>query len=233
MGMKREAVQRGRVPVLATNSTTGSSQQHEIYRRNSHRKIVQNTSDESKKIANNYATNFNSYSFGNERGTSSSSSNFANLATAVRNYQNHYQNYFSSKVDQRNSGGQLEGALSKSAKNTGLIKTVDTPNIVKLSVGVLIDLVSWSNSIQYFKKMSLTTQINLLTGSWCELFIITLAKSDFSLSDYIGSLKTSESAERIGSFSNFQKVIDQIRQLNLTNEEYSYLRAIVLFETSK
>ncbi len=149
----------------------------------------------------------------------------------MNNYQNHYQNYLSSKIVTLESADQSDNL--KSSKTTDSENTVDSFNLTNISLRLLIDLISWSNSIQCFKKLNSTNQIYLLTSSWSELFVFTLAKSDFSLSDYIGSLKKIESTERIESFLNFHKVIDQIRQLNLTNEEYNYLRAIIIFETSK
>lgn len=249
MGMKREAVQRGRVPTLATNSpnTNGfksnssrsfesiyanknTAQNHKIdtsFTKSSEsvfmHKMNQNIKD---CIAKKNFQNFSSFmNAGNGYQFNAANPCFASLASAVSNYQNHY-NYLTNKLHMKESmnDGQTD---SFNFNNNGLENNTD---ISKFSMGLLMELIVWSNSIHFFKKMDLTSQIELLVNSWSELFVISLAKSEFSPNAFIDK---GESPELSDSMCQFRHVVNQFRLLNLSNDEYNYLRAVVLFNTSK
>ena len=121
---------------------------------------------------------------------------------------------------------------------------------------ILTELTEWSNSVHFFKTINHSNQIDLLINAWPELFVVSLAKSDFVLKVFIDSLEASDPInnepgqatcekektdnlietkkhviKHFESFEQFQNVIDQIRSLNLNYEEYDFLRALILFNT--
>ena len=190
-------------------------------------KMNQNFKDSIAKKAFHFSSNYmgNGLSFGNNTGPTTNP--LASLATAVSNYQNHY-NYMSNSA-QENS--------VKSENDLG-----------QFSLSVLKEIISWSKSIQLLKKLSVSVQSDLLVSTWSELFILSLAKSDFCVRNFIGDALSNEERESIGghekerprhflvhfdAFKKVQMLVDNIRNLDLSTEEYNHLRAIVLFNTGK
>lgn len=127
--------------------------------------------------------------------------------------------------------------------------------MTKISMIILAELIEWSNSVHFFKEINHSNQSDLLMNAWPELFVISLAKSDFILKAFLDALEASESIniesgqttcknedlidtkkhviKNYESFELFQSVIDQIRSLHLNDEEYDFLRALILFNTGK
>jgi len=116
-------------------------------------------------------------------------------------------------------------------------------------------IIQFARSIPFYNLVSQEDQILLLQNCWHELFILCLTQSKF-LIEHIKDLSMSSlcetesfSLKNLKSCSNNDETcpdpmkthlenldilkfqIEKIRSFNLTNEEFSYLKAILLFNS--
>lgn len=116
-----------------------------------------------------------------------------------------------------------------------------------ISTRFLVNIVDWAFTIPVFNIIKLEDKIALLQNSWSELFIICVSQSNASI-DLLGSEMInrneflnnnnnnceSEMNKKDEIFFNeklqqFREAVEKINAFNLDNEEYSYLKAIILF----
>lgn len=105
---------------------------------------------------------------------------------------------------------------------------------------ILFNIFEWSIALPVFNSININDKIELLTNSWCELFVLFAAQSNILVDD----LKLDDERENANStlnntsncinsveqdMDNFKIQLNKIRSLNLDFEEYSYFRALVLF----
>lgn len=260
MGMKREAVQRGRVPTSmsaspqSSTSTANSGGSFKAAKQNNTSNVQAKHSDFMKfnsklneasymlKINQNFKDNLVKKAFNFNNGYMAGPANpLVSLATAVSNYHNHY-NYLNK---------QVQDVSNQKSGTTRLPAAAGVPqnDISQFSLNLLKEMISWTKSLQSFKKLDPSIQVDLLVSSWSELFILSLVKTDFCLRNFMRELSSEEQETAGGSekekatrqhfivhfeaFRQIQMLIDNIRTLNLSAEEYNHLRAIVLFNTGK
>lgn len=91
---------------------------------------------------------------------------------------------------------------------------------------------SWVKSVQEFTALRLEEQLLLLKSSWGQLFILGAAQ--FQLPIHLLSTEVASRGEQFSRYLEiFQNILLKFRSLNLDSYEYSYLRSIALFDTSK
>lgn len=257
MGMKREAVQRGRVPTsmsaspqssISTATSRGSfkptkqSNTSNAQAKHSHLMKFNSKLNEASfmlKINQNFKDNLVKKAFNFNNGHMAGPANpLVSLATAVSNYHNHY-NFLNSQVSNQKSEATRLPAGAGAPQN----------DMSQFSLNLLKEMISWTKSLQPFNKLDLSIQADLLVSSWSELFILSLVKTDFCFRNFMQELSSEKHESAGGSeedkatrqhfvvhfeaFKQIQMLIDNIRSLDLSTEEYNHLRAIVLFNAGE
>ena len=229
MGMKREAVQRGRVPAFSSSDSTASPADSAVTT------TARNSSSDKlgfvkyNKMANNQA-NLNYLNKINQ-----------NIKDCLNKHALNPPNGFSPLM------GQYNNMHEKPAKEATQLSASNSPNsrhtienVTEFSTGVLNEIVEWAQSISFFNQILLNDRIELLVNSWSELFVLSIARSSVSkkkidfIKEFMGNGVGDESgqkraAQKLQFFNKFQYQIERICSLNLDNEEFNSLRAIVLF----
>ncbi|XP_063056579.1 nuclear receptor subfamily 2 group F member 6b isoform X2 [Engraulis encrasicolus] len=111
-------------------------------------------------------------------------------------------------------------------------------NICELAARLLFSTIEWTRNIPYFPELPVSEQVALLRLSWSELFILNAAQSALPLHmapllAAAGFHSSPMSADRVVSFMDqvrvFQDQVDKLTRLQVDSAEYSCLKAIALF----
>ena len=99
--------------------------------------------------------------------------------------------------------------------------------------------VTWARNVPAFLQLPFRDQIILLEESWRELFVIFAIQwslpfdSNFLVSPFVSQKKPTD-PERVAKISlelrRFQELATKFRALKVTEEEYIFLKAIILFK---
>ena len=224
MGMKREAVQRGRVPTFSSSESTASPAETITRNSNSSNKLgfVKYNKTANQQVNLNYLNKINQ-----------------NIKDCLNKRALNTLNEFNM--------GHFNNVNEKPADEVTQLSAINSPNsrhaienVTEFATGVLNEIVEWAQSISFFNQIPLNDRIELLVNSWGELFVLTIARSSvfrkkFDLiEEFMGNsigdeLNQKKAAQYLQVLSKFQYQIEKICSLNLDNEEFNSLRAIVLF----
>jgi Ligand-binding domain of nuclear hormone receptor len=107
---------------------------------------------------------------------------------------------------------------------------------------LLFKTVHWIKSIPSFSLLKSSTQIDLVQQSWSALFVLGLAQisKELSLSSLLSLVVSHQQAclsrdprtnvkDVIQTVCNIHKYVNTLTMMKLDDEEYAYLKAIVLF----
>lgn len=103
--------------------------------------------------------------------------------------------------------------------------------ICEAAARILFMNVKWTKSIPAFATLCLSDILILLEQSWKDLFVLGAAQFlyPFDLKVLLDRKNLSKDIKKV---EEFQKVLAEVAKVRPDNNEYTYLRAIVLFRTS-
>ena len=117
-----------------------------------------------------------------------------------------------------------------------------TDGIYESAARLLYLSVTWARNVPAFLQLPFRDQIILLEESWRELFVIFAVQwslpfdSNFLVSPFVSQKKPTD-PERVAKISlelrRFQELAAKFRALKVTEEEYIFLKAIILFKYGK
>ncbi|KAL7304900.1 hypothetical protein TKK_0002703 [Trichogramma kaykai] len=111
-------------------------------------------------------------------------------------------------------------------------------NISEIAARLLFSAVEWAKNISFFSELNITDQVALLTLVWSELFVLNA--SQWSMPLHVDSILAAAgldvspmAADRVVAFMDhiriFQEQVEKLKTLQVDLAEYSCLKAIVLF----
>ncbi|XP_046679639.1 steroid receptor seven-up, isoforms B/C isoform X1 [Homalodisca vitripennis] len=113
-------------------------------------------------------------------------------------------------------------------------------NICELAARLLFSAVEWARNIPFFPDLQVTDQVALLRLVWSELFVLNASQCSMPL--HVAPLLAAAglhaspmAADRVVAFMDhiriFQEQVEKLKALHVDSAEYSCLKAIVLFTT--
>ena len=251
MGMKREAVQRGRVPNTNIPKTQQQIEnnsecfyqpnniQNEKYSKSNLIKYKSNKNDEL--VIKNSTSMNNILDLGIVNYPMMSSTSKSNIGTHLTSiFKNqfapsqHYNSYDITKL----TNPCIKSAFAPLSSTC--LKPIQTANLSDLkrsqfNMKILFDLIDWVISIPTFNTVWESDQISLMLNSWYELFLLTIAQTNYSMETIleIDEVVSEMNIEKLMDQKKLKYQIEKIRLLNLDSEEFSYLKAILLFNSGK
>lgn len=113
-------------------------------------------------------------------------------------------------------------------------------NICELAARLLFSAVEWARNIPFFPDLQVTDQVALLRLVWSELFVLNASQCSMPLHvapllAAAGLHASPMAADRVVAFMDhiriFQEQVEKLKALHVDSAEYSCLKAIVLFTT--
>lgn len=143
-------------------------------------------------------------------------------------------------------GGQCRGGFHPSGAGGGGGggNMVSIENICELAARLLFSVVEWARSVPCFPDLQVSDQVSLLRTNWSELFILNAAQSCMPL--HVAPLLAAAAAggglhagplaaDRVVAYMDhirvFQEQVEKLKALRVDSAEYSCLKAVVLFNS--
>ena len=114
-----------------------------------------------------------------------------------------------------------------------------TESLQELGSRLLYHSVKWARSVPAFIELAFTDQIRLLEESWCEIFILFAFQWNLAINatEALQRIISRLSDERVEKLSSELKTLEDValrfRNLNVSEDEFIYLKSVVLFKPGK